>query len=113
MLSIVLLLGGAAQVLAAEAVVLADVKRVLITGDDRWGGCMALLSVNPQQSLGSCAAGWVAFSCSGDFTEPLRAYRMLDNAQLALATGKKVQVWFEDTRRHNGYCFANRIDVVQ
>jgi len=37
----------------------------------------------------------------------------VDQAQLALATGKSELVVIDDTRRHNGYCFANRIDVVR
>jgi hypothetical protein len=38
---------------------------------------------------------------------------MLDQAQLALAANKKVVVWITDVSRHNGYCFATRIDVVK
>ena len=38
---------------------------------------------------------------------------MLDQAQLALTANKKVWVQVLDTRQHNGYCFANRIDVLK
>lgn len=84
-----------------------------MVGDERWGGCLASLSISPQTILPGCGAGWVTFSCSGDFADPVRAYRMLDQAQLALAAGKKVNVWFQDDKKHNGYCFANRLDVVR
>jgi hypothetical protein len=91
----------------------AKVTRVLVTSNDRFGGCMAALSVNPQTKMASCGAWWVTFSCSGHFTDKVRAYRMLDQAQLALATGKNVAVVFRDDKKHNGYCYANRIDVIR
>jgi hypothetical protein len=109
--TLLLTIGG--QALAASAVVTANVNRVLISADARWGGCMAALSVNPQTVLAGCSPWWVTFSCSGDFTDPVRAYRMLDQTQLALATGKMVSVWFQDDKKHNGYCFADRIDIVR
>lgn len=90
----------------------AKVSRILISSDETWGGCMAALSVDPAQFLPECLGGWVSFSCSGDFTDPTRAYRMLDQAQLAFATGKSVMVTFEDNRMHNGYCFVQRIDIL-
>ena len=83
-----------------------------MSADSRWGGCMAALTVDPQDVLPNCSSHWVTFSCSGDFTDPVRAYRMVDQAQLAIATGKQVGVWFQDDKMHNGYRFANRIDIV-
>lgn len=112
-LSITLLLSSAGQALADSGSVTTYVNRVLMTGDSTWGGCMAALSVDPQTVLPNCQTWWVTFSCSGDFTDPVRAYRMVDVAELALATGKQVQVWFQDDKKHNTYCFANRIDVIR
>ena len=99
--------------LAGSASVMGYVTRVLVIATDAYGGCMAQLSVDPQSVLPSCAKGWVTFSCTGTFTDPVRAYRMLDQAQLALAANKKVWVQVVDTSLHNGYCFANRIDVIK
>ena len=112
-LSVFLALVTTGPVLADFGQVVANVNRVLVTGDSTWGGCMALLSVNPQAVLPDCNSWWVTFSCSGDFTDAVRAYRMLDAAELALATGKSVQVFFQDDKKHNSYCFANRIDVIR
>jgi hypothetical protein len=109
----VLLLSSAAQASAASGSVTGYVTRVLITGDPTFGGCMAALSVNPQSVLGGCGAWWVSFSCTGDYTDRVSAYRMADQAQLALADSKQVQVFFRDTQKHNGYCFASRIDVLR
>lgn len=112
-LGLFLLFATTAPVFAAEGQLIANVNRVLISGDSRWGGCMALLSVDPQTVLPGCQSWWLSFSCSGDFADPLRAYRMLDAAELALATGKQVHVFFQDDKTHNTYCFANRIDVIR
>ncbi len=90
----------------------AQVNRVMVHGDG-FGGCMANLSVNPQSLLPGCGPGWVTFSCTGNFTDAVRAYRMLDQAQLALAANKNVSVVVDDSRKHNGYCFATRIDVIR
>jgi hypothetical protein len=110
---VALLLATAAPAPAGTGTVVANVNRVLIAADDRWGGCMAALSVNPQSVLPSCGSSWVTFSCTGDFMDRVRAYRMLDAAELALATGKRVNVWFRDDKMHNGYCLADRLDVLR
>jgi len=49
------------------------VDRVMIQNDGGFGGCMAQLSANPQAALPACGAGWVTFSCTGDFTDPVSA----------------------------------------
>jgi hypothetical protein len=41
------------------------------------------------------------------------AFRMLDQAQLAFALQKTVYVVIDDTKKHNGYCTAVRLDVWQ
>ena len=107
------LLSVSGEASAASSSVLAHVNRVLLSNDNRWGGCMANLSVDPNTRLASCGREWVTFSCSGHFTDPVRAYRSVDVAELALATGKRVIVYFRDTEKHNGYCFADRIDIVR
>jgi len=111
--AVALLFCMSAQVLATSGSVVANVTRVLIASDISFGGCMAQLSVSPQTVLPGCQSSWVTFSCSGDFTDEVRAYRMVDVAELALATGKRVSVFFRDDQKHNGYCFAYRIDVLQ
>lgn len=111
--AVLLMLLPSGSVLAAEAMVTSQVNRVLISADSTYGGCMAFLSSNPQNHLPSCLADWVSFSCSGHFTDAVRGFRMLDQAQLALATNKSVMVVVDDSRRHNGYCFASRIDVLR
>ncbi len=85
------------------------VKQVMVTAGRTFGGCMARLANSPSDALADCGAHWVTFSCSGDFTDVARAYRLLDQAQLAYAMGKNVIVKINDARKHNGYCFASHI----
>jgi len=99
--------------LAGTAIVTGQVDRILINTYGWFGGCMARLSVDPQDALPACGSGWVTFSCTGDFTDQVTAYRALDQAQLALATDKQVVVVVDDSRRHNGYCFSLRIDILR
>ena len=84
------------------------VNRVLVTSDTTMGGCMAQLTV----PVGAgCTGYWVAFSCTADFADKDRAYRMFDMAQMAYTLNKRVTVFVDNTKLHNGYCVANRIDV--
>ena len=98
---------------AATAQVQAEVRRTLTVADDeKFGGCMVVLSVSPSEEGLDCSSSWVSFSCSGTFTSKSNALRMFDSAQLAFVTGKTVIVEVDDTKKHNGHCFASRIDVL-
>lgn len=91
----------------------AEVKRTLTTANGDWGGCMVALSVSPaDEGLNCPSAGWVTFSCTGEHTTKSKAMLMFDSAMLAFAMGRKVRVWVDDTKKHNGYCFVSRIDVL-
>jgi hypothetical protein len=88
------------------------VSRVRVVGDQRWGGCMALLG--DSFSIGGCPnRQWVSFDCAGidPNTDPVRAYRMLDQAQLALVSARQVEVEITNEVDFNGVCLARRIDV--
>jgi len=71
----------------------------------------------PNQELSDhgldCPNQWVSFSCTGTFTTKDIAYRMFDSAQMAYALGKEVFIEVDDTKKHNGFCYASRIDVFQ
>ena len=98
---------------AEVAWITAEVKRTLVQPDGTFGGCMAALSVSPDSALPSCSPTWVTFSCTGDFGDALGAWRQFDQAQLALAGDHQVAVLVDDSRKHNGYCYALRIDVFK
>lgn len=90
------------------------VTRTLAAADGAFGGCMASLDVAPSESGLDCPveSNWVTFSCSGEHATPSDALRMYDSAQFALATGRRVRVWVDDSRKHDGFCFVSRIDVL-
>ena len=99
---------------AATGTVVTTVTKVMVTADASYGGCMASLAISPTTKLASCGEDWVTFDCAAVFpsTDAVRAYRMLDQAQLAYALKANVKVAFTDALKANGYCAATRIDVV-
>lgn len=97
---------------AAEGALAARVLRTLVAVD-KFGGCMAFLNKNIMDATNTpdCPSSWVTFSCSGVFAPKDIAFRMFDQAQLAKALSRPVTVVVDDTKKHNSFCFANRIDV--
>ena len=93
--------------------VTANVERTLVAGDGRFGGCMVKTQVKFQQEGLNCPAKWVTFSCTGDFTSKDVAYRMFDSALMAFALGNQVSIEVDDSKKHNGFCYVRRIDVLQ
>lgn len=97
---------------AGIANVSTKVVRVLHTNSDVYGACMARLAKDPATTGVDCNP-WVTFSCTGDFTTKDSAYRMFDMAQMSLALDKAVTVWVNDSKKHNGFCVAERIEVLK
>lgn len=87
------------------------VTKIQIDTDDLSGGCAVALSSNPKSKLAACGAWWLTFDCGGSYNDPIRAYRMLDQAQLALALNLPVRVHFDDSRILEGKCVAHRVDL--
>ena len=88
------------------------VQRVM-TADDGFGGCMIRLDVSPDSKIASCAANWLTVDCTATIpgTVSTRSTNIsrFQAAQLSYVTGYEVKVIF-DTRGHNGFCYASRID---
>ena len=99
--------------LATTLVINAKITRTLAADDVRFGGCMAWLSTSPSTEGLDCPDGnWVTFSCTGDHVSKSSALRMFDSAQMAFLTDRTVRVTVDDTRKHNGWCLVERIDVL-
>ena len=99
--------------LSAQGVLISKVEQILVDNVN-YGECMALVNPGPQTITGtSCNPYWVTFSCSGDFNSKTAGSNKFSSAQLALITAKNVRIQFDDTKKHNGYCFAQRIDNYQ
>ena len=106
------LAGYALNSQAATSALTTTVTRVL-TDTAAFGGCMAALAISPSTKLAGCSAGWVSFSCTGTFADKALAFANFENAKMALAMNKQVYVQFDDSKKHNGYCFARRVDVIK
>jgi hypothetical protein len=106
----------AAQATELPIVVGATIAKISTTSNGLYGGCMIRVDSTPgvfQALGGTCPAGWVAFSCDGTYTSKDLALMMLDQAQLAFALGKTVNVAVDDAKKHNGYCTGIRLDIVK
>lgn len=108
-----LLLGTFATALHADVVSMTTrITRTMVLADDRWGGCAAQLSVSPaDEGLPNCGK-WVTFSCTGNHTSKSRALVMFDQAQMAFVLDRRVRVFVDDAKTHNGMCFVNRIELL-
>jgi len=85
------------------------VTRIILSSDGTFGGCLIQIS---GRFSNDCSGGFATFSCTGEFTTKDVAYRMLDQAQMAFALGSRVFVTVEDSKKHNGFCFGTRIDIL-
>lgn len=104
-----------APAVAVQGFLTTTVSRVLVSGDDAYGGCMAALgaAISTATNTPNCPSTWVSFSCDGTYTSKDMAFHLLDQAQLALALNKKIYVGVDDTKKHGRYCFAYRLDVLK
>ena len=87
----------------------ATVDRIL-TDSENFGQCMAVTTPSAADRGLDCAAYWVTFSCDGTFNSKSIGATKYSSAQLAYVTDGRINVTVDDTRKHNGYCFAQRID---
>lgn len=111
-LSVLTLFSGSAQA-ATKFVKGVSLTNIMLTGDGAFGDCMVAIP-NKIADFGlNCAGSYVTFSCSGDHTSKARATKMLDLAQMAFAMDKKVDIFIDDSKKHNNYCFARRINLTK
>ena len=84
--------------------------RTLTTGDGRFGGCMVQLEESLTDAGLNCT-NWVTFSCTGVHTSKDEGFRMFESAQMAFALDKTIVLEVDDSKKHNGHCYARRVDV--
>lgn len=97
---------------ATRLAVWASVTRTLSDAEN-FGGCLTELSIAPANVGLDCKGRWVAFSCTGDFAPRDAANRSFDMTQIALVSGAQVWLVIDDSKKHNGYCFAERVALSQ
>jgi hypothetical protein len=101
----------------------AKIDQILLSsgsGTDNYGGCMVKLKSagpkfqTPRALLPSCPTNnFLTFSCSGVYATKADARLLLQNAQMAFALDKKVQIKVDDSKKHNGYCFSDYLVVFK
>lgn len=109
----ILLLTLSSSLWASTATMTTSITRTLLDSS-RFGNCMVLLDRSIRDSTNlNCPSRWVSFSCDGTYQPRDIANSMFDSAQMALALDKRVSIQIDDLKKHNGYCFAYRIDVLK
>ena len=89
----------------------AKIDKMIITSDGSYGGCLLHLDKRTEDTVAGCGRSWVSLSCSGEFATKSDARFLLETAQLAYVLEKTVQIRIDDSKKHNGYCFADFINI--
>lgn len=106
-----LLLFSAVAAEAAVERIEGKAVRTLTTGDGRFGGCMVQLNKRLEDAGLNCPGTWVTFSCTGVHTSKEDGSRMFESAQIAFSLDKTIVVEVNDEKKHNGHCYARRVDI--
>jgi hypothetical protein len=110
---VALLFGMSMQTFAGNGLVVGlPITKILLMSDATYGGCMIYIdSPVINQQLSTCGT-WLSLDCEGNYINSVRAYRMLDQAQLAFSSGKNVTVYFTDANKYNKYyCTVTRMQI--
>ena len=85
-----------------------NITRVLVTGDDEFGGCMVRPAASMENAL-DCRV-WATMDCAGALGgTKSEGNRKFDTAQLANIMGKKLGLTITDDKKINGWCFVERV----
>lgn len=87
----------------------ASVEKTMVDGVN-YGWCMAKVSPTAASRGLDCSGTWVTFSCEGRHNAKAVGNSKFDTARLALLQGSEVFLVVTDLKKHNGFCFVNRID---
>lgn len=85
----------------------------LLQDSANYGGCMARLSINlVNEGLNCPNDPMVTFDCLGTLGGAKSlGTTMFSSAQLAFVSGSTVDVFVNDSKKINGFCYAKRIDI--
>ena len=78
-----------------------------------YGNCMVFVNKPLSDVIGNCPSNWVTFSCKGTYNSKDAGQRKFESAQLAMALGYRVSLFVDNTKKHNGFCYARRIDIYK
>ena len=106
MASIVALMALCPLVHAASYNVKGAVEEILIDRTN-FGQCM--VAIEGFSAPGNCKNKWISLDCAGNFNSKSVGRTMLETAQIAKATGAKLQAYVNDNQLVNGRCVAYRV----
>ena len=93
---------------ANSATVVGTITRTLSSAPATFGGCMIALSKAIENG---CPSIWVSLDCNGKFSSA--GERNYSSALMAFSLNKTVVVYIDGVQKHNTYCVASRIDILQ
>ena len=88
------------------------INGTLTTADHRFGGCMVALDRPLRDAALDCPGSWITLSCSGVHGSAEAARRKFQFARDAFRTGRTVVVEVTDEKKHHGWCYGQRLDVL-
>ena len=113
---LIMALSVALPATAATKKLFVDVDRVIVTGSDKFGGCLMAPRGGMNTSGTTCLGKFASLDCAnvtgGDGTSKADGQRRLDVEMLARITGEKVAIVINDAKKVNGFCVAERVDQV-
>lgn len=83
----------------------------LLSDSEYYGHCMIALPYTATNN--DCPNVWVSLDCVGRFNGKESSRRLWDAAQLAYAMDSNVFVVINDQKKYNGFCVADRLDVIK
>ena len=83
----------------------------VVSEDAKFGGCLVKLDTPYQDQVPACENAWLSFDCAGLFTEKSSGARRLDAAILSAAMGIPIRARISGSRKVDGWCVADRVDV--
>ena len=107
LLAFLVCVGIALPVTAETAFFNTTITRVLVTGDDEFGGV-----VRPQAALSDslqCNNTWATMDCAGVLGSRAAGNKKFDTAQLAVLLKKKIGLTVTDDKKINGWCYVERV----
>ena len=81
----------------------------ILTDSKYYGKCMISI---PFSAYSGCNGNWVSLDCEGKYLDKGDGDRMLNVALIAQNMDKKVSVKIDSSKKHNGYCVATRVDIL-
>lgn len=108
-LTTVLISAGLLLATQAEAAGFWRSGTITRTLSDRfYGGCM--IHISTKIANGCPNNGWVSLDCQGLYGA--HGDQMYASALTALTMGKKVSMYIHNHEKHNSYCVARRLDIL-